>query len=199
MSSGRPPIVDRLRQATSALHAEVEEAADVMSGGRERYVWFVGKQLGFLEPLERRLAGAPGLAEAGIDLSRRERAHLFAADLLELGAHPARAPRCAALPRVDSAARALGALYVLEGSTLGGIFLLHQVGRALGVTAASGASGIAPYGAAVRDMWVAYADALDRFVQAHPAEEAEIVDAARDTFRAMLAWLREPEPATAAA
>jgi heme oxygenase (biliverdin-IX-beta and delta-forming) len=195
MSTGRPPIVDRLRDATRDLHAEVEQASSIGDGGLPRYRWFVEKQYGFYAPLEPRLGRAPGLVELGVDLERRRRAHLFAADLLHLGGHPARLPRCAALPRVDTTARALGALYVLEGSTLGGVFLLHQVGRALGVTPATGGSGVAPYGAALRGMWVSYTDALDRFVRARPGEEPEIVDAAQDTFERMIGWMREPAPA----
>jgi heme oxygenase len=193
MSTGRPPIVDRLREATRALHAEVEEASSVADGGLPRYVWFVEKQYGFHAPLEPRLAPASGLV--GLDLERRRRAHLFAADLLHFGRHPARLPRCTALPRVDTAARALGALYVLEGSTLGGVFLLHQLGRALGITPEAGGSGIAPYGAALGEMWVSYTGALDRFVRADPAAEPEIVDAAQETFHRMVGWMRAPAPA----
>ena len=193
MSTGRPPIVDRLRDATRELHREVEDASSVADGGLPRYVWFVEKQYGFHAPLEPRLAQASGLG--ALDLERRRRAHLFAADLLHFGGHPARLPRCEALPEVDTRARALGALYVLEGSTLGGVFLLHQLGRALGITPAAGGSGIAPYGAGLRDMWVSYTDALDRFVRAAPAAEAEIVDAAQETFRRMVGWMRVPAPA----
>jgi heme oxygenase (biliverdin-IX-beta and delta-forming) len=193
MSTGRPPIIDTLRDATRALHADVEAASSLAEGGLPRYVWFVEKQYGFHAPLELRLARAPGLAGL-LDLEARRRAHLFAADLLHFGRHPALLPRCAALPRVDTAARALGALYVLEGSTLAGAFLVHQLGRALGITPSAGAAGIAPYGAALRDMWVAYADALDRFVRADPAAEPEIVDAAQETFRRMAGWMRAPAP-----
>jgi heme oxygenase len=199
MSTGRPEIVDRLREATRALHEETEDVAAVVQGGRDRYVWFVARQYGFLAPLEPRLAAAPGIEAAGLDLERRRRAHLLAADLLHLGVHPGRLPRCEALPRVDSAARALGALYVLEGSTLGGVFLLAYLGRTLGITASAGASGLAPYGHALREMWVAYADALDGFVRARPAAAPEVIDAARETFARMIDWMRAPAGELAAA
>ena len=52
MASGRPAIVDRLREATRELHAEIEDVSAVMEGGLARYVWFVAKQYGFLAPLE---------------------------------------------------------------------------------------------------------------------------------------------------
>jgi heme oxygenase len=198
MSTGRPEIVDRLRDATRDLHSEAEEAAAVTPGDRERYVWFVARQYGFTAPLEPRLAAAPGIAATGLDLARRQRAHLFAADLLHLGLHPGRLPRCEALPRVDGAARALGALYVLEGSTLGGAFLLAHLGRSLGISATAGASGLAPYGHALREMWVAFADALDAFVRGAPGATPDVIDAARETFVKMIAWLRAPAPAPGA-
>jgi heme oxygenase len=193
MATGRPEIVDHLREVTRDLHVETEEAAGDVTASRERYAWFVGRQYGFTAPLEPRLAAAPGIASAGLDLERRRRAHLFAADLLHLGLHPGALPRCEALPRLDSTARALGALYVLEGSTLGGAFLLAQVGRTLGLTAGAGASGLAPYGHALREMWVAYADALDGFVRTTPDAAPEILDAAKETFQRMIDWLRRGE------
>jgi heme oxygenase len=198
MSTGRPEIVDRLREATRDLHEQTEDVAAVVQGGMDRYRWFVARQYGFAAPLEPRLAAAPGIAATGLDLERRRRAHLFAADLLHLGVHPGMLRRCEALPRVDSAARALGALYVLEGATLGGAFLLAHLGRTLGISAAAGGSGLAPYGHALREMWVAYADALDGFVRARPEAAPEVIDAARETFARMLGWMRAPEAAQAA-
>jgi hypothetical protein len=44
-------------------------------------------------------------------------------------------------------------------------------------------------------MWVSYTGALDRFVRADPAAEPEIVDAAQETFRRMVGWMRAPAPA----
>ncbi len=192
--------MDRLRKATGELHREIERVTGVLDGGRERYVWFIAKQYGFHAALEPRLAeilGSPPPAALGLDLERRRRAHLYAADLLHFELHPARLPRCAALPSVTSPARALGALYVLEGSTLGGAFLLAQLRRTLGIAPGAGASGIAPYGDGLFGMWVAYTDALDRFVRENPEQEDEVIEGARETFESMIAWMREPAPAEA--
>jgi len=93
---------------------------------------------------------------------------------------------------VDSAARALGALYVLEGSTLGGAFLLNHLSRTLGITPTAGGSGLAPYGHSLREMWVAYADAVDGWVRGEPGASFEVVDAAKETFVRMIHWMRAP-------
>jgi heme oxygenase len=199
MPSSRPAIVDRLREATRALHGEVDAEAAVADGGRERYLWFVARMYGFHAAIEPLLAEAlSGAAALGLDLERRRKAHLFAADLLHFDLHPGKLPRCTALPRVDSPERALGALYVVEGSTLGGAFLLAQLGRSLRIAPGAGASGLAPYGAALRDMWVGYASAVDRFLAANPDAEPEVIAGARETFEAILAWLRAPDRPTGA-
>lgn len=197
MPSGRPAVVDRLRETTRDLHTQVEDASDVLGADCARYLWFLEKQYGFYAPLEPRLALAPGLAALGLEVERRQRAHLFAADLLHLGEHPGRLPRCAALPRVDTTARALGALYVLEGFTFGGAFILRHLTSSLAIAPGAGASGIAPYGDGLMRMWVAYTDALDRFVRERPADEPEVQAAARETFERMLAWFNEPTATSA--
>jgi heme oxygenase len=191
MTTGRPAIVDRLREATRALHGEMDAAVGLLAD-RERYVWFLAKMFGFHAPLEPRLAeGLSGAAAAlGLDLEARRKAHLFAMDLLHFDVHPSKLARCAALPRLDAPARALGALYVIEGSTLGGAFLLAQAGRALGIAPGTGASGIAPYGTGLRAMWVGYANAVDAFVTAEPALEPEVIAGAVETFEKMVAWIR---------
>ena len=190
MPAGRPPIVDALRDATAVHHRAVEEAADALGDGLEGYVQFLELQYGFYAGLEPALARAPGLAALGLDLEPRRRAHLFAADLLHLGRHPGALPRCRDLPRVDTTPRALGAAYVLEGSTLGGIFILAQLRRSLGVAPGAGASGVAPYGAGLRDMWVAFTDVLDRHVRANPGDEEPMVHGAQETYAKLLAWMR---------
>jgi heme oxygenase len=69
----------------------------------------------------------------------------------------------------------------------------------LGISPSAGASGLAPYGHALREMWVAYADALDGFVRSSPGSADEVVDGARDTFARTIAWMREPAAAWSAA
>jgi heme oxygenase (biliverdin-IX-beta and delta-forming) len=187
----RPPVLDRLRDATKARHAAVERASGLHEGCRDRYVWFVARQYGFVAPVEPRLAAVEGIAAVGLELARRARAARFEADLRFLGADPAKLPRCAALPDVGTPARALGALYVLEGSTLGGNFILKKLGPSLGITAAAGGSAMAPYGAATRDLWMGFAGALDRWVEHRPEDEAAVVAAAVETFDRLHDWFTE--------
>src|SRR3954447_6237292 len=116
-----------LRTATAREHAAVEAALDLMSaqldrprltGVLTRLHAFWGAAEGGLDVWARR---EPADADA-IDWRRRRRTAVFAADLVVLGGHPA-SGRQPELPAVENTDDALGRLYVLEGSTLGGRFI----------------------------------------------------------------------------
>jgi heme oxygenase len=92
----------------------------------------------------------------------------------------------APLPRLDTAARALGCLYVTEGSTLGG----QQLARALDGILPPGPTGrrfLLGHGARHGAMWRGCCAALER-CGADPAERAAMLDAAAETFAAFEAW-----------
>jgi heme oxygenase len=83
------------------------------------------------EPLETRLAALGGFPALGVDLAGRRKAPHLRADLHVLEVPFPAAPR-RSTPPVHDLATALGAFYVLEGSTLGGRMLLKQVHARLG-------------------------------------------------------------------
>jgi heme oxygenase len=67
---------------------------------------------------------AAGVGALLPDWSERRRGHLLAADLAELGVEP---PEAIAPPGLASEASLWGALYVLEGSRLGGALLKRSL------------------------------------------------------------------------
>ncbi|SET36292.1 Heme oxygenase [Geodermatophilus poikilotrophus] len=118
--------------------------------------------------------------------SRRRRAHLFAEDLRALGAEPDAGAR-PELPAVEDTDQALGRLYVLEGSTLGGTFIARHLATlpALGPDVRLGA--FSPYGAETGAMWHAYRRVTRERVAAG-GDADRVVAAARATFTALAAW-----------
>ena len=112
----------------------------------------------------------------------------LAADLTALGAAPEQAavPRLPDIPTTDDA---LGRLYVLEGSTLGGTFIdrhlsgLPSLGDGVRVRAFS------PYGGETGAMWHAYRQATREHV-ATGGDPRRVVAAARETFAALQDWCR---------
>jgi heme oxygenase (biliverdin-IX-beta and delta-forming) len=89
----------------------------------------------FIEDRLEAFAEWPAL-DPPLDVRRRRRSHLLAADLGVLGLEPDPGRvHNGALPRIAEFASAFGALYVIEGSKLGGRVLARQVSAAVGAPA----------------------------------------------------------------
>ena len=146
---------------------------------------------GFHAPLERRLS--PFLAE--LDQPRRAKAPALLRDLHALGLTPAETdtlPECQMLPAVTCEASALGVMYVMEGSTLGGQVLKRVMAERMGVDQASGGAFLDVYGTETGSLWRGFLLFLDRY-RASPEEQARTVQAAIDTFASFERWLEARE------
>lgn len=124
-----------LREQTADVHRRVEDAVDLPGSVRSRddYVALLGRLYDLHAPLERRLAlraWSPCWDELGIALETHRRTHLLEDDLDRLGA-PAVA-RDVPVPPLEAFGEALGCLYVLEGSAIGGRVLAPALRAAVG-------------------------------------------------------------------
>jgi heme oxygenase (biliverdin-IX-beta and delta-forming) len=148
--SGR--IMSELRDATAREHQELEDEVAISESlkSEETYRSLLEEFYGFVAPLEARMAAFPW-AEAGIDFEVRRKAHLLEADLIQLGGTPSAVPKCEALPVLENFAEACGALYVMEGSTLGGQHILRMARQAN--LPESAAKYFRSYGEKVGEMW----------------------------------------------
>lgn len=189
--AGGADVLTELRTATAVEHEQVESTLGLMDErlDRDRLVAVLSRLHAFWTAAEAGLDAwahdAPADAEA-VAWSRRRRAHLFAADLHALGAQPLQADR-PALPAVDDTDQALGRLYVLEGSTLGGTFISRHLATlpTLGPGVRLGA--FSPYGTETGAMWHAFRRVTrDRI--AAGGDAGRVVGAARSTFAALAAW-----------
>jgi heme oxygenase len=115
----------------------------------------------------------------------RRRADLYAGDLRALGSLPGEAAPL--LPAVRDTDDALGRMYVLEGSTLGGTFIDRHLA---GLPDLSGVRlrAFSPYGDRTGAMWAAYRRATREHV-ASGGDPDRLVDAACDTFAALGEWV----------
>ncbi len=117
----------------------------------------------------------------------------FESELRFLGMEPGAAQ---ALPEVTGLAEelrtlaageplaALGMLYVLEGSTNGGVFIAKAVTRAYGLTGPEGTRWLNPHGEGQRPAWIAFKQAMDG-AGFTPGEIEAMVEAARWMFDAV--------------
>jgi heme oxygenase len=143
-----------LRQATGAVHERLHGVpvfARLAAGriGLAEYVGLLRRLLGFHTGVEAALLAAPSLLPYGIAIEERRRSPLLMADLKALGTAPL-AP-VARFPQPDSAAWAMGCLYVTEGSTLGGQHLARALDAIL--PGEAGRSFLRGYGARHGAMW----------------------------------------------
>jgi heme oxygenase len=121
----------------------------------------------------------------GIDFQERRKASLLEKDLVAVGTPPELVERCRWLPDASSLDRACGALYVMEGSTLGGQHISRMASQAH--VDEKVLHYFKSYGARVGEMWKSLGEALNRFAEIG-GDESEIVEGARDTFEALRAW-----------
>jgi len=184
-------VLRRLRTETAAEHQAVEDTLDLLAPDLtpERLVAALTRLHGFWTAAEAGLDAwavtAPGDA-AAVDWSRRRRAQLYAADLAALGAVPAVVEQ-PALPPVEGTDEALGRLYVLEGSTLGGVFIDRHLASLPQLAPTGGLQAFSPYGEETGAMWHGYRQTTRARVAAG-GDADRLVAAARDTFAALAAW-----------
>ncbi|TDN37087.1 hypothetical protein A8B98_04965 [Hymenobacter sp. UV11] len=183
-----PTILARLRAETRPYHdaLELNEFNQALAAGTPSAAatrWFLGKMYGFLVPYEEALRQHAAALGPAWEVPERQRAYLILSDL-HLPAD--QLPQCPALPPLASLPQLLGAMYVLEGSTLGGQVLARQLAKA-GLDLGRYFTG---YGALTGPRWKTFCRLLGAAVT--PATEADIVASAGLTFQTLTAWLNQP-------
>ncbi|MCU0624295.1 MAG: biliverdin-producing heme oxygenase [Gemmatimonadaceae bacterium] len=181
-----------LRDATVAHHRRTEAAIPILDPALDLpgYATVLRRMLDVLAPLERALdralAGATlAWDDASVGWPVRHKAALLERDLAALAARgvvpgEASAPLDDRWP--DDAPSSLGALYVVEGATLGGQIVLRRVAPRLGLAAETGAAFYTGYGPRTGPMWQAFATTVARWEEAHAEEAPAVVAAACRTF-----------------
>nr|WP_294546823.1 biliverdin-producing heme oxygenase [uncultured Rhodopila sp.] len=180
------PVTARhaLREATRAVHTRLHThpvLGAVQAGTIDIacYRALLTRLYGFHLPFE---------TAAGIG---PERSLWLADDMRALGLTEqaiAALPLCPSLPRLDTPYRRLGALYVVEGSTLGGRELSKRLDHLFGRDDRAGRCFFSGRDADTGKAWRAFADALDAAGE-DGAARAGMIAAAVETFASFENWL----------
>jgi heme oxygenase len=198
LSSGPIGELIPLRMATgkavSSLHLELRAATEVVHDRLHRHVGFAAIQnatigLADYKDLIVRLYGFYVPFEAAVAIEP-DRSNWLAGDLKALGLkRPLHAlPKCTHFQSLDSVPLRLGALYVAEGSALGGRELARGLDRLLGKDVTEGRQFFIGRGARTADAWRSYLAQLSAAPPA-PSVRAEIITGAVETFAAFEHWL----------
>lgn len=188
-------VLERLRAETRPAHDRIERDFDLTgrTGSRENYRALLERFYGFHVAWE---AAVEPLIADGDFFHPRRKVSLLVRDLQLLGLSVLEIdalPRCAPLMPLSSPAAAFGAMYVVEGSTLGGAVIARHVERSLGLGPETGCAYFGSYGAATGRMWTGFRNRLLRL--SSPEADEVIVASAQRTFEVMQGWLCEARAA----
>lgn len=183
-----------LRQATERDHAAVEGSVNLLSPAltRQEYVETMVRMSGFVRAWElfAESAASPSLQAF---VRARSRLFLLERDINHLLGH---LPTCPAptLPACSSSSEFLGALYVMEGSRLGGQFIARHVDEVLQL-GGQGTAYFRGFEEKTGSMWKDLLQVLDEHV---PDLEAELaISAAQRMFHAFGEWMSNNPAAVA--
>jgi heme oxygenase len=178
--------LDRLRLETTPDHASVEQSVPLMDKGltRATYVSCLKKLHGLIAAWEEWAAlNAPvGLQPF---LATRRRLQLLQLDLKWFGADCG--DERPTLPEMPDTAAVLGAMYVMEGSTLGGQLIARHVEQVLGLMPGRGNAYFRGHQERTGNLWKELCELLRTNVPDSETDAAIV--GARAMFRAFGTWM----------
>lgn len=186
-SARRPDgILARLKAETANQHQQTETNVDIMREGFsiDDYRKLLVKFYSFYKPFEEKMSEA--ISANGIEFNHSERLNTpkLESDLKSLGMSDEEISNIETtdiLPNLNSGERIFGALYVIEGSTLGGQVISRHLKQTLNIDAESGSAFFSGYGEHTRPMWMGFMGAIESFADQSENKD-EIIAGANDTF-----------------
>ena len=181
-------LIEKVRAATAENHKSLEEQLFPFINSiktKEQYAQLLNAFYGYIFPVQEKITAFID-KEIVPDINERRNASFIADDLSSLQL-PLANELSADLPLIDDHASAMGALYVLEGSTLGGKIIAKTIAEKLG--SANALSFFKGYAAETGTMWKKFTQYLE-----HPANHANaerIAGTASETFRLFGTWFEK--------
>ncbi|MFH6959139.1 biliverdin-producing heme oxygenase [Flavobacterium aquidurense] len=171
-------IQEELRKQTEASHHQLEKLVIAKLKkiySDEDYVNLLKIFFAYFIRLE--VAVKPYISSEILpDYAERRHAASLADDIISLGFMPSALPDVI-VPSIDNTVKALGALYVMEGSIMGGRIIIQMLDKR-GIT--QGISFFAGYGSDTETRWSSFVEVLDHYIKAENMQEA--IQAAKQTI-----------------
>ena len=178
-------IKEVTRQAHQQLEKQVVQKIKAIASAGD-YAAFLKYFYAYFSAVEK--AVAPYITTVLTDYQQRRNASYLKADIEALGETVAVLPEAQA-PRIHNIAEAIGALYVLEGSIMGGPYIMQMLQKR-GID--RGFSFFSGYGQESGRMWKAFQEVMN---EVGATEEAgrQMMQKAAETFE-RFGYVFEPEP-----
>jgi heme oxygenase len=185
-------FLEQLKSDTLANHQQLEKNLVGRLKGMQTaddYIRILQIFYGYFGALEDQINEYIG-TERLTDYAERRKTLSIKNDLIELnGAVPEKA-QAPDLPEINSALQAFGALYVIEGSTLGGQVISKMISKQLPQQTEGGLSFFKSYGDDTMLMWNQFKTVLES--QVTSAESSSIIiQAANETFFKFRLWMEK--------
>lgn len=177
-------IIEKLRQSTAGIHKELDSWLMPLFrnvDNEEKYSKILKAFYGYYAPLMQRISVEIDTHYLP-DFSHRRKADAILKDLDSINKKGDPIDHAGVLPHIRNASDAFGALYVLEGSTLGGVFLSRMLGDAMNINEHNGLSFFYGYGQRSREMWSRFIEQINLFA-IEKGDEQAILSSARVTFQ----------------
>jgi heme oxygenase (biliverdin-IX-beta and delta-forming) len=181
-----------LKTHTKHPHQELESA--IISrikklNSTSEYVSLLKIFYGYVAALENRLNA---LVPSNLisDYYQRRKANQILDDISFFEPKTTSATLAANLPVINTPGQAIGVMYVLEGSTLGGKYITRMIADKLNLESTGGFSFFNGYKERTEVMWANFKEVLNSGVLATESEK-DICDAANQTFIKFKQWIDE--------
>lgn len=153
------------------------------------YANFLKLFYGFIAPLEEKIASIKEVTDND-KINNREKAWMILQDINYLNPHDNNFQTTDNLPQINTFDEAIGALYVLEGSTLGGKYIRKMIASRLQMPENEGFLYFSSYADNTDNMWKAFKNVVDALP--HSAEiEDNVLKSANETFIKFKRWIDE--------
>ncbi len=173
-------VSTELREATKTAHLELERKViqklkDIRSNSD--YADLLSYFYAYFSRLEQAIE--PHITGDILpDYKERRKADRLKNDMADLGSADTPLPQTET-PVITNPLEAMGALYVMEGSVMGGGIIIKMLAEKGGIT--QGISFFSGYGEATREKWTEFTAILDKLATT-PEEKQAVINAANQTF-----------------
>lgn len=188
-------LAHRLKSETAEAHAALEQRLNprlFSISNKEDYGQILKVFHSFFAPLQHKVqAAVPAVLLP--DIAQRRTAHWIEQDLrvLQQNVPPPASEKY--LPKINTSARAIGALYVMEGATLGGRIIAKKLTQQLGDEVARALRFFEGYRHNTGPMWVQFVAALNGLTLSE-TETGQAINAANETFQKFDMWIQQQRP-----
>lgn len=189
-------FIEKLRSETKHIHQALEKVmipAIKQADTPEAYAKILNVFYGYFKAIE-------NLLDVQLDeklvpaYGQRRKADIILEDLNAMNLNGSLPPLATDLPQISSVHQALGAMYVLEGSTLGGQVITKMLKQNLNLTDTACLKFFSGYGDETQKMWASFMEALDKQAQ-EESLQGEMVEAAINTFAKFKLWIEKNQSA----